>query len=253
MQAAPPPSSSVAAILWPRSAQLATAVLLGLATVLLAVHVYGSLRRSARPTELERLDCAIQVDLNHADRSELLQLPGVGENLAQRILDYRREHYGFGSMEELRKVRGVGPVTLERLRPLVCVTPQSDGDEESDAPVLTGRLPISPPRVREGTPSGPANKAARFTAPLDINRASMEELRQLPGIGPALAQRIVDMREQKLFESVEDLRRVRGIGTKTLEKVRPFVIVGKREDAPGRAVDTMHAQARRDNGSLKED
>lgn len=247
MQAAPAPSSSVAANVWPRSAQLATAFLLGLATILLAVHVYGSMRRGARPTELERPDCAFEVDLNHADRSELLQLPGVGENLAKRILDYRREHNGFGSVEELRKVRGVGAVTLERLRPLVCVTPSLDGDDESDAPVLPVSLTSSPSRAREATPSGPAttNKAAKLTTPLDINRASEEELKQLPGIGSALAQRIVQAREQKLFQTVDDLRRVRGIGAKTLEKLRPFVIVGTGDGAPGRTEEMRQAQVHR--------
>jgi competence protein ComEA len=254
MQAAPSPSTSVTPALWPRSAQLATAFLLGLATVLLAVHAFGSLRRSARPTELERLECAYQVDLNHADRSELLQLPGVGENLARRILDYRREHNGFGSVEELRKVRGVGPVTLERLRPLVCVTDRHEWDEESNAPTLTVSTPASPHRTREASPSSPAttDKAAKLAAPLDISRASAEELKQLPGIGPMLAQRIVEARDKKPFQAVDDLRRVRGIGAKTLEKLRPFVIVGGENGAPGRIANTMQAQAQRDDSSLKE-
>jgi competence protein ComEA len=60
--------------------------------------------------------------------------------------------------------------------------------------------------------------------PLDVNRASPGELTRLPGVGPALAARIVAAREQGgRFASVDDLRRVRGISRATLERLRPLV------------------------------
>lgn len=63
---------------------------------------------------------------------------------------------------------------------------------------------------------------ARFV--VDINRAAWPELAQLPGIGQTLAQRIVASREERgPFVDHDDLRRVRGIGPKTLEKMRPYL------------------------------
>lgn len=63
---------------------------------------------------------------------------------------------------------------------------------------------------------------------LDLNRASAKELTRLPGVGEAIAQRIVDFRDEHgPFKRVEDLLKVKGIGEKSFEKIRPYVRVGK--------------------------
>jgi len=55
------------------------------------------------------------------------------------------------------------------------------------------------------------------SVPIDINRATLDDLITLPGIGPALAQRIIDYRlEHGPFGSVEELERVSGIGPQTV-------------------------------------
>jgi competence protein ComEA len=67
-------------------------------------------------------------------------------------------------------------------------------------------------------------------SPVDINAADVEELASLPGVGPALAARIVEFRDKNgPFESVDDLLKVRGIGEKSLEKFRSLVkVAGKK-------------------------
>ena len=75
----------------------------------------------------------------------------------------------------------------------------------------------------------PQNQTTETPAPstpelLNINTASTKELQTLPNIGAKMAQRIVDYRTQNgKFTSVDDLQNVKGIGAKTLEKVKPFI------------------------------
>lgn len=62
---------------------------------------------------------------------------------------------------------------------------------------------------------------------IDINNADQAQLQLLPGIGPALAGRIIDNRnEHGRFKTIEALDRVPGIGPKTIEKLRSSVVVG---------------------------
>ena len=64
------------------------------------------------------------VDLNTAEAEELATLPGIGEGLAKRIVDYRTEHGPFEGPEGLMEVSGIGEKKLEELRDYITV---SDG------------------------------------------------------------------------------------------------------------------------------
>jgi competence ComEA-like helix-hairpin-helix protein len=64
------------------------------------------------------------------------------------------------------------------------------------------------------------------TKPLDLNSATLQELQQLPGIGPSTAKAIVQFREKSgPFQRVEDLLAIHGISKARLEKLRPYVKV----------------------------
>lgn len=156
-----------------------------------------------------------KVDLNRADRTELMLLRGVGPDTADRIVAHREKNGPFEGLGDLRRVPGIGPATLEKIRPHVVLT----------WPENVEPRPERGPSVVTFEPASLVVKANDVTI-LDPNRATLAELQTLPGIGPTLAQRIVDRRAIKAFGDVSELRKVQGIGAKTLEKIRPRLRIG---------------------------
>ena len=84
---------------------------------------------------------------------------------------------------------------------------------------LTGSLWAAEGAEGSGGTNGPAQQ-------IDLNKATAKELTAIPGIGEAIAQRIVDFRDKEgPFRRVEDLMKVKGIGEKSFQKIRPYVKV----------------------------
>lgn len=152
-------------------------------------------RRSRPLADGERLDP------NRASEEELDRLPGVGPTTARAIVEAREGGVVFGQARDLLLVRGVGEATLGRIE---------------------GHLDLS------RSPPAPGRAPSRGGEPvIDLNRAGVETLQSLPGVGPALSGRIVELREERGgFRRVEELLDVRGIGEATLERLRPRVRIG---------------------------
>lgn len=70
-----------------------------------------------------RGDAAISMpallNINTASAAELQTLPRIGEKMAQRIIAYRSEHGDFATVDAIQNVKGIGPKTLEKLRPFI--------------------------------------------------------------------------------------------------------------------------------------
>jgi competence ComEA-like helix-hairpin-helix protein len=85
---------------------------------------------------------------------------------------------------------------------------------------------VAPRASHSPRPPRSAPRPSLPSKPIPINTATVAQLDALPGIGPALAQRIIDYRtEHGPFTSVDDLTKVRGIGPALMEKIRAFVTV----------------------------
>ncbi len=144
-----------------------------------------------------------RIDPNLATAQELDRLPGVGAVAARAIVAERERAGPFRDAGDLARVRGIGPATVAKLKPYIEVS-----GVRREPPGRVRRLGTSP------------------ASAVDINRATVDDLVVLPGIGPALAARIVEARREQMFARVEDLLRVRGIGPGTLERLLPLVTAG---------------------------
>ena len=93
--------------------------------------------------------------------------------------------------------------------------------------LLGGNSASSPLNLlKEDQPRNSSQVLASQCPKVNINRATLEELQALPGIGPAMAQRIVEYRKKNPpFRKVEDLLIIRGISRSKLEKLRDRVKV----------------------------
>ncbi|MGQ0811869.1 MAG: ComEA family DNA-binding protein [Nitrospiraceae bacterium] len=120
--------------------------------------------------------------------------------------------------------------------------PADQGESENSTPKtgITQQQVASPTAAPALTPRAPARQAKDRPAkkgfmsgdrkPLDLNRATAEDLQQLPGIGEAMAKRILDYKKANgSFGTVEDLLEVKGIGEKKMERLRPFVMVKQKK------------------------
>lgn len=91
------------------------AMLLSVAVAPLTVHAAGG---AANPAAAASQGA---VNVNQATAKQLEALPGVGKVTAEQIVAYRTQKGPFASVDDLGNVKGIGPKTLEKLRPLVAV------------------------------------------------------------------------------------------------------------------------------------
>lgn len=140
----------------------------------------------------------------------------------------------IGSMTPVRQAanRPVQPVTVPvSTAPQQLVSrPQAVADS-TDAP-----RPVSEARELAASRAARESEAAVSDDPpvvrsdvsrrIDLNQASLSDLEALPGIGPKLAQRVIEYRNERgPFGKVEDLREVKGIGRRKFDRLRPHVLV----------------------------
>ena len=142
-------------------------------------------------------------------------------------------------VEVLGEVRKPGVYMFQHSPTLTEAIEKADGLKEpalfdqasSSEPLKTGALvnvrKESRQEIRIKIETMEAHKLIVFSIPLDLNRVSAEDLCLIPGVGESLAKEIVTYREKrKGFLSIEELKKIKGIGDKKYQSLKNFLIVG---------------------------
>jgi competence protein ComEA len=163
----------------------------------ICVHVVGRVRH----TGVYYLPAGSRVvDAVHAAGGPLGDADDESINLAAKLDDGEQVLIASRANSPPARTSGVSGKTL---------TVQPHGA----ASVVSGKDGSSPGKLR-----------APGDGVVDVNTACVDELQRLPGIGPSMAQRIVDYRKEKgSFKGVEDLRNVKGIGPAKFTRIQPFI------------------------------
>lgn len=127
------------------------------------------------------------------------------------------------------------PTSFDRVHDL---TANSFEGSEAEIASGSGNATVVSPSSAALLSDQPSTAAAskRFhQGSLDVNRATEQDFDALPGIGPKLAERIMEYRQSVgAFHSLDELRAVKGIGSKKFERIRPLVTVAPDTESIGR-------------------
>jgi competence protein ComEA len=160
-----------------------------------------------------------RIDADRATAAELARLPRVGLALAKTIVADREARGPFGSLEGLDRVSGIGPGLLAAIGSHVRFSRPAAHSFAPASGQFARPLPLG------GGFSAGSSVGGR-APPINLNSATLSELDDLPGIGPARAAAILQEREARgPFASVEELSRVPGLGPAAIARLRDHVAV----------------------------
>lgn len=178
------------------------------------------------PTEPE----VLYFDLNKVTADELMKIKGIGPSLAEAIIDYRESNGGFRNLEELINVHGIGEATFASISPYLYVenpiydepdAPPEETEPVSDTYEETSEEYQDIPAETEHIPTLEEN------VPININTADTQILMLLPGVDEAIAQRIIEFRENcNGFNHVYELMLIEGLSREKVAAIIDFVTTG---------------------------
>jgi competence protein ComEA len=153
------------------------------------------------------------VDINTATQQELEAVKGLGAATAKKIIAGRP----YKSLDELTKA-GLSAKKIAPLKPYLTVA----GASAAPAPApAVEKKPVAAPAAKQAEKKAPA-AAPATAAPVDLNMADQKTLESLPGIGPALAKKIMEGRP---YQNVDDLSRLKGMNKSKIDAIKDKVTV----------------------------
>ncbi len=154
---------------------------------------------------------ATKININTASKEELIKLPGIGEVKAESIIEFRKQNGPFKNISDIIKVKGIGEKTFNKFSDTITVEDSNEGLDFTEPEKEESLMDVN-----DTDPTGRLN----------INTATLEDFKLLPGIGDSKAEVIIEHREKNgNFKGISELKKVKGIGDSMFEKIADFVTV----------------------------
>ncbi len=150
------------------------------------------------------------LDINTCQAAELMALKGVGPAMAAKIIAYREKNAGFKTRCEIKKVGGIGERLYEAVKDKIMVaddpSPQIDDPQEFE--------------LYENAENSQEPK-------IDINSASVEDFKNIKGVGAKVGEKIIEFRRNNggRIESLKSLGAIEGIGKKRMRKLNKHFVI----------------------------
>lgn len=154
--------------------------------------------------------------MNTADLNALKQLPGIGEVYAQRILDERSRLGSFTAIEQLQEIKGIGQARYSDIVDYIRTNKPSLREKKNTYPSTFRAAPMDrrPPTVQQPT------------KPLSLNQATIDDLKNVSGIGDSIANEILLVRQKNGgFRSWDEVDQISGIGESRLNRLKEHFTV----------------------------
>lgn len=137
---------------------------------------------------------------------------GLSDKVIHTMINYRSKGGSFKTPQDIKKIYGLSPADAERLIPYIKITSTNKSNNYKN-------------NVKQAIDtSAPSNTNYYHT--ININAATAEEWKTLPGIGDILANRIVKFRNSMGgFKSVDDVKRTYGLSDSTFNLIRPYLVL----------------------------
>ncbi len=148
----------------------------------------------------------LSLDIRKATKDELVQIKGIGGQTADKIIAFR-DSVGINSNYDLLQINGIGEKSLAKWLPYL-------------KPLASDSLNIINSKETK-------EKVISLKNKLDINKASLEDLMKVKGIGQKKANQILQFRDNnKGLTDMQELLSIKGIGKKTLAKIEEEFYIG---------------------------
>lgn len=166
------------------------------------------------------------LDINKVTKDELMQIDGVGEVTASKILTYRKKHKYYSNLLQLKDIDGIGDATYEKLKTYLFVSKDKYQDITENNKTATKATKVTTTKAK----TKKSTKAVQTTTEkkmkmVNINTADKEELIDCLLIDEEEALDIIELREKIGGKFTDTLELIYGVGLSEYNRIKDYITV----------------------------